>query len=136
METCNHLYPPQITEKIHDSISYQKEYVKIKGDSTYIILPFNCIEDSLRHVVEIYKGKLGKYETTITWINGKLNFTQKTLNDSIAYWSKYQQKVDVQIKEVPVQVDKKVVPRWCWLLLIAVISYIGLRFSPLKKFIP
>jgi hypothetical protein len=136
LQTCNQLYPPHVIEKIKDSISYKKEYIQLKGDSTYIALPFDCKEDSLRRAIELYKGKAGNYETRITWLNGKLTVTQQRFDDSVAVWNKYQQKSDIQIQKVPFEVEKKVVPKWCWILCIVIVSYIGLKFSPIKRFIP
>lgn len=118
LETCNRLYPPQIKEITKDSISYEKEMVFIPGDTTYISFPFNCVEDSLKGVIDVFKGKLGQYDMALNYVKGQLSLWVKRYNDSVPTFNKYAQKTEVKIEKVPYQVDKPYIPKVFWILFI------------------
>lgn len=118
LETCNRLYPPQEKEITKDSVVYQKETVIIPGDTTYIAFPFTCVEDSLKHVIEIFRGRMGKYDMQLKYTNGQLLLWQKRYNDSITSFSKFEQKKEVKIEKIPYQVDKPYIPKVFWIIFI------------------
>lgn len=135
LKTCNKYYPSQIRDSIKTETIIKDTTIYIPGDTNLIEIPFDCKQDSLNKIVELYKGKSDKYFNQITWVNGKLKFLSERYEDSIKVLQKQKNHYEFKTKTDPVYITKTELPTLFWILLIYCIGtlYFFIKSFFLKK---
>ena len=147
LASCGRLTVPQqvIKTVTRDSVVTNTVYlpkdsiIYLPGDTLEIYEAIPCPEVDLSREVRSTKTSM---TASVKIKNGQLSVECKTdsLMERIAWLEKQVEKASFSVKEttieVPVEVIKNKVPKWCWWLLLAVVVYIDIRILIFKYNLP
>lgn len=129
LQSCNRFYPPKDSVSYIEKTKLDTTYIMLPGDTSFIKVQVPCSDFSA-------SSGTGKDKIKVVVKDRILSVYAISAADSIRIVNACQDRQKYATKEIKIEVEKKVIPRWCWILTIFVVAYIGLKVSPIRRYIP